>query len=216
MKREEVERRLELAETNRQQAAERLQIAEQRLEELEGERSQILGESDLARRSIAELARLADECRSELAAVELEEARDRLAEAVEARDRSIGEAAEALGSAVKLLGAIDEHRAAVADAHQRLKSLDPSAGRAAPDEPDVLHERWQQMVSLVRTELDGELESDIVDAAARSNSPVALNALPQHLRILAEERRNQWHRDRMAKHRESLIQKQRGERNPLS
>ena len=207
MKRDEVERSLEFAEASLRQAAERLQGAEQRLKEIEDQRTQILGESELVRRSIAELEGLVEKQRAELAAVELEELRGKLAVAVQARDQIIEEAADTLASAAMLLGEIDRYRAAVKDAHDQLKSLDPTAGRAAPDEPDVLHEPWQRMVSLVRTELDAELESDIVEAAARSDLPHAINSLPQHLRILATERRRAIQRERMDRHRELLAQK---------
>lgn len=209
MKRDEAERRLELAEANLRQAAERLQGAEQRLMDIEDQRTQILGESELVRRSIADFESLAEKCRAELAALKLEELRGQLAKAVEARDQIIAEAADALGSAVALLGEVDGHRAAVKEAHKKLRSLDPAAGRAAPEEADVLHEPWQRMVSLVRTELDEELESDIVEAAARSDAPHAINSLPQHLRILATERRREIQRERMETQRELLSRKQR-------
>ena len=50
---------------------------------------------------------------------------------------------------------------------------------------------------VVKTELDEQLESDIVDAAARSNLLSAINALPQHLRILATQRRREMQREQM-------------------
>ncbi len=197
MKREEVERKLELAETSLRQAAARLEATQQQLAEIEDQRAQILGESEIARRAMADFERLSEQSRNELAAVELEDARVALAEAVQARDQIVANAAAALDTAVGLLGEIDEHRNAVVQAHQRVRSLDQAAGQAAPEEPDVLHEPWERMASVVKTELDEQLESDIVDAAARSHLPHAINALPQHLRILATQRRQEMQRERM-------------------
>ena len=52
-------------------------------------------------------------------------------------------------------------------------------------------------------ELDEKLESDIVEAAARSHLPSAINALPQHLRILAQQRRNELQREQLHRFRGS-------------
>jgi len=159
MKREEVERKLELAETSLRQAAARLEATQQQLAEIEDQRAQILGESEIARRAMADFERLSEQSRNELAAIELEDARVALAEAVQARDQIVANAAAALDTAVGLLGEIDEHRNAVVQAHQRVRSLDQAAGQAAPEEPDVLHEPWERMASVVKTGLDEQLES---------------------------------------------------------
>ncbi len=207
MEREEVVQKLELAETNLRDAVALHEQTQQQLRELEERRESVLGESEQTRRAMADYERLMEQSRNELAAFEVEETRVALAEAVQLRDAIIAKTGAALDSAVSLLEMIDAQRAAVAEAHQRLRSLDHTVGRAAPEEPDSLHEPWQRMVAAVKTELDEELESDIVDAAARSNSPSALNALPQHLRILATERRNQWHRERMQKQHDQYDRK---------
>jgi hypothetical protein len=189
MTREELERKLLLAEASLRQAAERLEQAERRLVSVEEERAQILGESALAGRALADFEALVEQSRAELAAIEIREARDVLAEAVRARDRVIQSAATALDEAVATLEVIEQHRAAVAEAQRRLRSLDPDAPAAPPDEPDLLHEPWQRMIAAVRAEIDEELEADLVDAAARSQNPQAINSLPQHLRELALQRR---------------------------
>lgn len=196
--RAEAERRLQQAEENLRQAVTRHEQTQRELQELEERRDQIRGESELARRAIADFEQLKERSQQELASVAmLEQARATLAEAVEARDEVVARAAGAFESAVTVLEEVEAKRAAVVEAHRRLKSLDPAAGRFAPDEPDLLHEPWQRLVSAVKAELDGELESEMVEAAARSHLPSALNALPEHLRVLASQRRNEIQRERM-------------------
>ena len=196
--RAEAERRLQQAEESLREAVTRHEQTQRELQELEERRDQIRGESELARRAIADFEQLKERSQQELASVAmLEQARATLAEAVEARDEVVARAAGAFESAVTLLEEVEAKRADVVEAHRRLKSLDPAAGRFAPDEPDLLHEPWQRLVSAVKAELDGELESDMVEAAARSHLPSALNALPEHLRVLASQRRNEIQRERM-------------------
>jgi hypothetical protein len=50
------------------------------------------------------------------------------------------------------------------------------------------------MVSAVKSQLDEKLETDLVDAAARSYTGQAINALPEHLRSLATLRRKELQR----------------------
>ena len=197
MSREELEQKLRVAEETVQKAAARLETTEQRLGELEQERTAVLGESEIARRALSQLDATIADLRDELTALELEEARQALADAVAARDGVIEEAAATLDAAVALLEEVEVRRAAVEAARKRVLVLDPSgpSGRAgAHDEPDTLHEPWQRMVAAVKDQLDEELETEVVDAAARSNAPYAINALPEHLRAVALERRRQLHR----------------------
>jgi chromosome segregation ATPase len=211
MSRDDVEEKLRLAEETLQQAAARLEGTEKRLESLEQERAAALGEAEIARRTLSDIDRVMADLREELAALELEEARHALTEAAHGRDKVIAEAAAALETAVRLLEEIEVHRAAVEEAHERVISLSPSGaprGRApAPEEPDILHEPWQRLVAVVRDRLDEELESEVVDAAARSHAPYAINALPEHLRAVAMERRRKLHQaglDRLQETRERL------------
>ncbi len=208
MNREEIERKLQLAETNLRNAIARQEQTEQQLQELENQREAILGESEIARRARADFQRLSEQSRGELVALEIDEAREALAAAVRERNDVIARAATALDSAVSLLGTIDSRRAAVLEANAQLRSLDKAAGRTAPEEPDILHEPWQRMVLAVKSELDGELESDLVDAAARSNLTSALDSLPQHLRVLATERRRQMNKERLQRNRDLMRERE--------
>ena len=210
MSREELEGKLRLAEETLQQASARLTVTEKRLESLEQERAAALGEAEIARRTLSDIDRVIADLREELASLEVEEARQALTEAAHVRDKVIAEAAAALETAVRLLEEVETYRAAVAEAHERVISLSPSGppgGAAAPEEPDVLHEPWQRMVAVVKDRLGEELESEAVDAAARSNAPYAINALPEYLRAVAMERRRKFHQaglDRLQETRERL------------
>jgi chromosome segregation ATPase len=197
MSRDDVERRMRAAEATLQQAAERLETTEKRLGELDQEREAVLGESEIARRALTDLEQAIADLREELASLELEEARQGLADAVAERDATIEQTAAALGTAVALLDQVDLRRQAVTEASERVAALDPRTpkGRVvAPEEPDTLHEPWQRLVTVVKEQLDEELETEIIDAAARSNAPYAINALPEHLRAVAMERRRKLQR----------------------
>jgi chromosome segregation ATPase len=205
MSRDDVERRMRVADATLQQAAERLETTEKRLGELDQEREAVVGESETARRALTELEQAIADLREELASVELEEARQALADSVAERDATIEQTAAALDTAVVLLEQIDRLRRAVTEASERVAALDSQTprGRAvAPEEPDTLHDPWQRLVTVVKDQLDEELETDIIDAAARSNAPYAINALPEHLRAVAMERRRKMQRaalDRLEK-----------------
>jgi hypothetical protein len=211
MSREDIEGKLRLAEETLQQAAARLQGTEERLESLEEERAAALGEAEIARRTLSDIDQVIADLRTELNALEVEEARQALSEAMQVRDRVIAETAAALEAAVRLLEEVETRRAAFAEAHERVLSLSPSGqrGRApAPEEPDILHEPWLRLVAVVKDRLDVEFESETVDAAARSNAqPYAINALPEHLRAVAMERRRKLQKagiDRLLGTRERL------------
>jgi len=117
MNRKEIQRKIELAETNRREAAARVEATRKRLEELEEQRAEVLGESELARRALTDFERLSEQSRRELATVDLEAA-------AQERDRIVTEAAAVLEAAVTLLGEIGARRSAVVEAHQRLAALD--------------------------------------------------------------------------------------------
>ena len=164
----------------------------------------MLGASELTRRAIVDVEEKMEQLREELAAIQLlEQTRESLAIAVQERDEAIARAAAGFEAAVSLLAEVEAKREAVVQAHEQLRSLDPSVARVAPDEPDILHEPWQLLAAAVKAELEEQLESDIVEAAARSHLPSAINALPQHLRVLALQRRNELQREQLQKFRGS-------------
>jgi chromosome segregation ATPase len=194
--REKIEQRLAAAEIALEEAAARLERTQKRLREIDQERATIVGETDIARRAVSDLEAEIAKSREALAAAEVEEARAAVTEAVQRRNEVINDAAAALNTAVDLLEQLRVCRADVVDAQKRLTRLDPAnANRtAAPAEPGVVDEPWQRIVSAVKAQLDEDLEIDIVDAAARSNAPSAIDALPEHLRVLAVQRRRELQR----------------------
>jgi chromosome segregation ATPase len=200
MAREEIERRLALAQKRREEAGDRLDRTKERLIELDQERNAILGEAELAERALADFDHVIEESREALTRLELEEARAAVAEAVQRRDRAIHAAATALEDAVEQLQQVDAHRAAVVEAGARLSSLEPSNGARRsfpPEEQDILNEPWERMVAAVKSRVENELATDIVEAAARSHSTSAISALPVHLRELAMQRRREIQRAKL-------------------
>jgi chromosome segregation ATPase len=198
--REEIERRLAAAETALEEAAARLDRTQKRLSDIDQERATIVGETEIARRALSDLEAEIARSREALSAAEVEEARAAVTEAAQRRDHVVHDAAAALSTAVDRLEQIERCRAAVVEAEKRLRRLGAPSGGApvAPTEPDVLDEPWQRIVSVVKAKLNENLEIDIVDAAARSNAPSAIDALPEHLRVLAAQRRRELQRASLA------------------
>src|SRR5688500_17006565 len=107
MSREDLERKLRVAEATLQGAAARLQGTGKRLESLEQERAAALGEAEIARRTLSDIEGVVADLREALDALEVEEARQALTEAADARNKVIAEAAAALETAVRLLGEVE-------------------------------------------------------------------------------------------------------------
>ena len=57
-----------------------------------------------------------------------------------------------------------------------------------PAKPKALQEQWDELLTLVRARSDEEFADELVEAAARSRMPDAINALPAHLREAARAR----------------------------
>jgi hypothetical protein len=195
--RDESEREPAPAEESLQSAAASLDPMKQRLIELERHRTTALGEAETPRRAPADVDEEIGQAPETIAGLELEKARAALAEAVQRRDQVIRVAAAALDSAVDHLAQIEAQRAAVVEAEKRLTALQPPdawESAVAPEEPDILTEPWQRMVAAVKTQLDEELDEDIIEAAARSYTTYAINVLPPHLQELAMQRRRELQR----------------------
>ena len=173
------------------EATSRLAQAEAQLSEVEEQRRTIAGETAISRRAISDFEKLLEESRRELAALHVREARQTLDEAVEARDLAVREAASALEWIKTALQQLDERRAAAAQAEKELRAIDPEASITIPLEPELLDPAWDAVIPLVRARLEERLETDLVEAAAASQRANAIDELPQHLRELARQRRNQ-------------------------
>jgi chromosome segregation ATPase len=166
------------------------------LAQLEEQREETEGRLALARRAQADVEQRLRERRVEFERAEAEAA----VEAYEGVLRERALAADALVSAVEAIAAqLSDYEAAnerAADAWSavsaRRLSLSDSARKALkqPDrEPPRVGEAREMLVELVRPWLDREHASEI-EAAARSPMGHGIEKLPEHLRVLARERRN--------------------------
>lgn len=194
MDRREVESKLVNADARRREARERLEQNAARLAELDDERAALVGESRLAERAAADYEEHLTRLRAELAAVEVSEARAAVRGAIEARDARIAEAAAAVSEVLAALERTSSARAELQKAHHHLRTIDADAPKVLPPEPTVFDDRWQRLAPLIEAELGVRLESELLDAAARSANPRAIDDLPEHLRELARQRRNDLHR----------------------
>ncbi len=209
----EIEQEMRIAEDRIREATARLAEAttrlaqgEAQLAEVEEQRHTLAGEAVVNRRAIADFEKLLEESRRELAALHVREARQTLDKAVEARHLAVREAASALASIKTALQQLDERRAAVAQAEKELRAIDPEASITIPLEPALLDAAWDAVIPLVRARLEERLEIDLVEAAAASQRANAIDELPQHLRELARQRRNQRMREALErKHSERQL-----------
>ncbi len=190
MDRHEIEKKLAAAEARREEAARRLADNEERLAALEEERVSLLGSAEIARRGISDFEEHLERLNEKLAVLGIDEARADLTAAVEVRDHAVRQAADMLDASLNALQRLDQTRAALADAHARLHALDPGARDVLPPEPDTLDGKWTELAFVVREKLEGELEVDLIDAAAHSATLHAIDQLPEHLRELALKRRH--------------------------
>jgi chromosome segregation ATPase len=193
MSRADIEAKLAAAETHRREAEERLRRHAERLQELEEERKSLLGSSALAQQALADLEQYRERLQQELVAAEVEEHRVAFAEAIVARDRELENASLAVAEVAAALERVDAARAELAESHRRLRSLVPDTPRALPPEPAEFRDRWSAIAPLVEQELGRKLDYELVEAAARSPNRLAFEALPEHLRDLAKQRRREVH-----------------------
>jgi hypothetical protein len=187
--RKTVEQKLASTEARRRDAQAQLEQNAARLAELDEERSVTLGKAKLAEQRAADLEDYLERLRQELAAVEAAEAQQAAQEAVRAREAAVTNAAEAAAQLVVAIERIRSARAKAREAHQRLRALDSRAAKALPPETGEFDEQWRALAPMVEAELNVRLESELVEAAARSSNHLVLESLPEHLRDLAEKRR---------------------------
>jgi hypothetical protein len=163
---------------------------------LEAERVEREGRLHLARRAKDDFERRIEEKRLELQRAEAEAL-------IEELDRSIarrGAASELLVSAVEAaIARLHEYKAeheAVMSAWQTVRkqptvreAVEPETARAAEQEPAAAAQSIEMLTDTVREHSEGQLECDLVEAAARSPMGYEIQKLPAHLQALARERR---------------------------
>jgi len=173
----------------RERAVTRLQAAEALAQELADQQDATRGEIVIAQRSVADLTDAISRIQQAASELRVDEAREALAAAVRIRDDTAAEAAAAIETALALLEQLEVHRRSVTDAEHTLQSLTSTPGQPPPTEPQVVEEPLQRLDTFVRARSDTKLLDDLVTAAARSPGGNAINNLPEHLQILAHERR---------------------------
>jgi DNA repair exonuclease SbcCD ATPase subunit len=193
------EERIRKATARLAEATTQLAQADERLAEVEEERHTLAGEAAMNRRAIADLQQLLEESRQEVASLHVQEAHQTLDKAVEARDLAVREAASALEWIKTALQQLDERRAAVGQAENELRAIDPEPSITIAPEPELVDAAWDAVIPLVRARLEERLEIDLVEAAVASQRANAIDDLPQHLRELARQRRNQRLREALAR-----------------
>ena len=200
MNRDQVEESIRAVADRRAETEEQLRESERRLAEVENEHQELEGAVKLARRALADLDAHAAQLNEELRAVAVDEARAAVAEAVRARETAAEEAAQAARELRAAFDRLQQAREGVESAQTALRDL--GIRREAVElEQTSFEEEWQSLAPLVEAELNTRLQLQIVAAAAASTNPLDIEALPEHLRVLARERRRELLRD--ARHRES-------------
>ena len=196
MDRAEAEAKLAEIAARREQAQEKVSENDRRLALLEEQRVELEGQTALARRAITDYEQYLERLHEELVSIEIEEAHSALGAAVAARDRAAQEAADA---ALRLRSAhqgLQAERQAVEEARRSLLALDRTAQAAVPPEEPAYADAWRDLAPLLEEELDVRLESEIVAAAAKSGNVHEIERLPEHLQVLARERRRELIRSR--------------------
>ena len=198
MNRHQVEEQIRALSARRAETEQQLRQSEQRLTEVENEHKELEGAVNLARRAMADLDAHAERLKDELRLAAIEEARDAVAKAVEARQTAAEEAADAVRQLRAAYDRLERARVAVGDAQAAVRNLGISRDPPVEPEQTLFEDEWQSLAPLVENELNTRLDAQIVAAAAGSGNPYDIDALPQHLQVLARARRRELlrHRDR--------------------
>jgi hypothetical protein len=179
-----------------QQAREAAEESDAALATLEEQRLEREGQLALARRAEEDLSRRIQEKRAELERAEAEATVEAYERSVNARDAVAEQVASAVRAAVAAFGEYDAAQKRVGTAWETVLRSRSAAGnpgtRKIPEsgrEPQILTEAFETLAGVVRERLDGELERDLIEAAARSPMGNDIPKLPAHLQALARERR---------------------------
>jgi DNA repair exonuclease SbcCD ATPase subunit len=179
-----------------QQVREAAEQSDAALATLEEQRVEREGQLALARRAEEDLTRRVEEKRAELEQAKAEASVEAYDRSVNARDAVAEQVASAVRAAVAALGEYDAAQKRVGKAWETVLRSRSAAGDSRtgkiPEsgrEPKVMTEAFETLAGIVRERLDGELERDLIEAAARSPMGNDIPKLPAHLQALARERR---------------------------
>jgi chromosome segregation ATPase len=140
---------------------------------LEEQLQEAKGRLEITRRAIVDREALLAEKHDQLRKAQLEEALQR-------RDAAAERLAEGISEVLVELEALE--------AAEQALSLVEGRPTKLSDQLDNLAETWERLKEAVRRRSDIEFADEIVEAAARSRTPDAMNALPAHLREAARAR----------------------------
>jgi hypothetical protein len=188
--RENLEREIVSLEQALAEARDERANAKRALEDLEGLRAEAAGRFEIACRASESYAARLGERREELTRVLDAELQARLRDAIASRDGAALRAAEAIAH---LIASFDRLEAARASTAERIAELE-AGGRAPTDvgpEPAALDEQWARLVDFVRARAQLALDDELVEAAASSPMGHDIGKLPEHLQVVARERRKE-------------------------
>jgi chromosome segregation ATPase len=164
--------------------------AETALAALESERAEAAGRLQLARRAAADLDARLSERRVALDEARQQAAAEALRDAVRRRDAVAARVAERLDATIAELEELDRAREEAHTAQQEVLELTNGRGPTdLPPEPEDLQEQWDRLAGHVRRALGEQLDDELIDAAARSPMGAAIGDLPRHLQEAARRRR---------------------------
>jgi chromosome segregation ATPase len=187
--REELEKHVAAVQRDLEAVVLQAKEAEDALERLKASEMEAAGRLSIAGRAQADLEQRLAQLQGAQREAERAEAEETLREAVAARDRMADEAAEAIASAVTALANLHKARAAIEHARKAAEAVGAERPKTSPGEPPAFAEEWSRLEQLVRDEANLQLESDLVEAAAKSSTGYAIRDLPAHLQHLARQRR---------------------------
>jgi chromosome segregation ATPase len=185
----ELERTVTAVERDLEVAATQAREAEDALERLKANEAEATGRLALASRAKADLEQRLAQLQGALREADRETAKQAFREAVATRDRCAEEAAEAIARALAAIAAVDDAHVAIEQSVHEGAMVGAELRHAPPGDPAVFAEEWSRLEQLVRQKSQLQLEQDLVEAAAASPMGHAIKDLPEHLQVLARERR---------------------------
>lgn len=187
---EELQRAIEALEQEAQRASASVDEQRSTLEALEAKREEAADKVALAQRAVLDLEEQLAERRFELVEAEQRVAREALDDAISRRDAAARGLGDSIAAVIGQFVELDRLREGVLTARDELVARGERV-EPVPPEPEILAEQWQRLADGVRGTLDEDEEEELVEAAARSTMGRAIKDLPAHLQQVARGRRQQ-------------------------
>jgi chromosome segregation ATPase len=185
---ENLQRQIATLERGLRDAVNKAETVETALDDLEGHRNELAGRLAIARQEAADYAARLEELRQELARALEAEAEAKLLEAVGARDDAGNRAAEAIAQLIASFERLDAARGEMAERVAETRSHLRRRIEIGP-EPEKLEQEWARLIDFIGTRAQLRLDDELVEAAASDPTGFEIKKLPQHLQVLARQRR---------------------------